>query len=39
VKAYLGELERRADERGATSDAELLKAFRQTWDTLASELR
>jgi hypothetical protein len=39
VEAYLGELERRADERGATSDAELLKAFRQIWDTLASELR
>jgi hypothetical protein len=39
VKAYLSELERRANERGATGDAEMLKAFRHTWDTLASELR
>jgi hypothetical protein len=39
VKAYLGELEQRADERGAEVDAELLKRFRQTWDSLALELR
>jgi hypothetical protein len=39
VKAYLGELERRAHEGGVAADVELLKTFRQTWDTLASELR
>jgi hypothetical protein len=39
VRAYLGELERRADESGATADSALLKAFRRTWNTLASELR
>ena len=39
VKTYLTELERRADESGAAADAELLRAFRQTWDTLALELR
>jgi len=39
VKSYLYELERRAVESGAKADAELLRAFRQTWDTLASELR
>ena len=39
VKTYLNELERRADETGAMADVELLKTFRQTWETLASELR
>jgi hypothetical protein len=39
VKAYLDELERRAMESSAASDVQLLKTFRQTWDTLASELR
>jgi len=39
VRAYLSELLRRADETGAAADAALLKAFRHTWDTLASELR
>jgi hypothetical protein len=39
VKAYLGELERRAHESGAVADVTFLKAFRQTWDTLALELR
>jgi hypothetical protein len=39
VRAYLGELERRAEESGATADSALLKAFRRTWNTLASELR
>jgi hypothetical protein len=38
VKTYLTELERRADEGGAIADVELLKTFRQTWDTFASEL-
>jgi len=39
VKSYLKELERRADESGARADVELLRAFRQTWETLALELR
>jgi hypothetical protein len=39
VKAYLKELERRALESGAGPAAKLLRTFRQTWDTLASELR
>jgi hypothetical protein len=39
VKAYLTELERRAQEDGVTSDVDLLKAFRKTWNTLAMELR
>lgn len=39
VKAYLNELERRAVENGAADDIELLRKFRNTWDTLASELR
>jgi hypothetical protein len=39
VKTYLTELERRADEGGTTADVELLKTFRQTWDTFASELQ
>ena len=39
VKIYLSELERRAHEGGVAADVELLKTFRQTWDTLASELR
>lgn len=38
VKTYLNELERRADETGAISDVELLKKFRQNWETLAGEL-
>lgn len=39
VKSYLSELQRRADEDGNRNDAELLKTFRRSWDTLASELR
>jgi hypothetical protein len=39
VKAYLKELEHRANESGAAADVELLKAFRQTWEILAMELR
>jgi hypothetical protein len=39
VKTYLTELERRAVEGGASADVELLKTFRQTWDTFASELQ
>jgi hypothetical protein len=38
VKTYLKELERRADETGAVKDVELLKKFRQNWETLAGEL-
>ena len=39
VTTYLKELERRADESASPSDIELLKRFRQTWETLGSELR
>lgn len=39
VKAYLKELERRADENGAVADMKLLNKFRQNWETLALELR
>ena len=39
VKAYLSELERRADDSGANQDADLLKKFRHTWESLALELR
>jgi hypothetical protein len=39
VKTYLKELERRADESAAADDVDLLKRFRQTWETLALELR
>jgi hypothetical protein len=39
VRTYLAELERRAVEREAPSDVELLKTFRKTWETLAGELR
>ena len=39
VKTYLTEFERRANDSGATADVELLKTFRQTWDTFASELQ
>jgi hypothetical protein len=39
VKAYLKELERRAGESGVGAEAHLLNAFRQTWETLAKELR
>jgi len=39
VKSYLHELERRANENGATDDVELLQNFQRTWNTLASELR
>lgn len=38
VKSYLSELERRADDNGATQDADLLKKFRHTWESLALEL-
>lgn len=39
VKTYLSELERRAAEKEAQSDADLLRTFRKTWDTLAGELQ
>ncbi len=39
VKAYMGELQRRAAETGAAADSALLEMFRQTWDALALELR
>jgi hypothetical protein len=39
VKAYLDELERLALEANATSDVDLLRTFRRTWNTLATELR
>jgi hypothetical protein len=40
VKTYLSELERRANEFEAPSNAaELLRIFRQTWETLAEELQ
>jgi hypothetical protein len=39
VKAYMGELQRRAYESGAVADSELLKAFHLTWNELAAELR
>jgi hypothetical protein len=39
VKSYLSELERRAVEKQAQSDVELLRTFRNTWDMLAGELR
>jgi hypothetical protein len=39
VKTYLTELERRAAEGGESADVEMLKTFRHTWDTLASELQ
>jgi hypothetical protein len=39
VTAYLAELERRANESGSAADAKILKKFRETWDTLARELR
>jgi hypothetical protein len=38
VQTYLVELERRAQENAAVADVDLLKAFRQTWSALASEL-
>ena len=38
VKTYLTELERRANETGATRDVEMLKRFRQNWGTLSGEL-
>jgi hypothetical protein len=39
VKTYLDELERRADERKSSADVEMLTTFRNTWETLARELR
>jgi hypothetical protein len=39
VKSYLSELERRAAEKQAQSDVELLRTFRNTWEMLAGELR
>ncbi len=39
VRNYLNELERRSNESGRATDAELLRAFRKTWDALALELR
>jgi hypothetical protein len=39
VKTYLSELERRAGETEAPADAELLRTFRETWETLAGELQ
>ena len=39
VRTYLSELERRAAETDAESDAKLLRTFRKTWETLARELQ
>ena len=39
VRTYLSELERRAAEMDAESDARLLRTFRKTWETLAGELQ
>ncbi len=39
VRSYMGELQRRAAETGATADFALLEAFRHTWDVLALEFR
>lgn len=39
VKTYLDELERRANERESAVDVAMLKTFRNTWETLARELR
>jgi hypothetical protein len=39
VRTYLCELERRAAETDAQLDAKLLRAFRETWETLAGELQ
>jgi hypothetical protein len=39
VRTYLSELERRAAETDAESDAKLLRTFRKTWETLAGELQ
>ena len=39
VKTYLSELERRAAETKAPADAELLRTFRKTWETLSGELQ
>jgi hypothetical protein len=39
VRTYLSELERRAAETDAEADAEMLRTFRKTWETLAGELR
>lgn len=39
VKAYLSELEHRAAETEAPADADLLRTFRKTWETLSGELR
>lgn len=39
VKNYLSELERRAVEKEAQSDVELLRTFRNTWAMLAGELQ
>jgi hypothetical protein len=39
VRTYLSELERRAAENDAESDATLLRAFRKTWETLAGGLQ
>jgi hypothetical protein len=39
VKTYLSELERRAAESEAPSGIDLLRKFRETWETLAGELQ
>jgi hypothetical protein len=39
VRTYLSELERRAAETNAEADADLLRAFRTTWERLAGGLR
>jgi len=39
VRTYLSELERRAAERRAASDVEMLRRFRKAWETLAGELK
>ena len=39
VKTYLSELERRAAEKEGSSDTDLLRTFRKTWETLAAGLQ
>jgi hypothetical protein len=39
VKSYLDEIERRAKENGTAADVKLLQSFRQTWTTMAAELK
>jgi hypothetical protein len=39
VRTYLTELERRAAENSTSSDLDLLRKFRRTWEIIAGELR